>query len=192
MTEKSFTEKVIEVQRNLKAPKSQFNKFGGYKYRKCEDILEAVKPLLAERGLYLTINDDIVVVGDRYYIKATATITDGNQSLSNTAFAREEEAKKGMDASQVTGTASSYARKYALNGLLAIDDTQDADATENSSAAKKPRRADSADKARAIAEVYAASSVEAIGNIYRSYPPLAKDTDFITACAQAKQKLKNA
>jgi len=117
--------RLAEIQQNLKAPKGQFNKFGGYNYRSCEDILSAVKPLLGD--LVLTVNDEMVMHGDRFYIKATASITDGENTISATGFAREAEAKKGMDASQITGTASSYARKYALNGLLAIDDTKDAD-----------------------------------------------------------------
>ena len=124
-----FIKKLSKVQSELKAPKNQRNNFGNYNYRSCEDILEAVKPLLAREGLVLTVCDDIALVGDRYYIKATATITDGVNSLSNSAFAREEESKKGMDSSQLTGATSSYARKYALNGLLCIDDTKDADAT---------------------------------------------------------------
>lgn len=121
---------LVKIQSELKAPKGQFNSFGKYKYRSCEDILEAVKPLLAKQNVTLTIADDIVSVGDRIYVKATATLTNsaGEKEIS-TAFAREEESKKGMDASQVTGTASSYARKYALNGLFCIDDTKDADAT---------------------------------------------------------------
>ena len=123
-----FIKKVVYVQNTLKAPKNQRNNFGNYNYRSCEDILEAVKPLLAAQTLVLTVCDDIVQVGDRYYIKATATITDGVNKLENSAFAREEESKKGMDASQLTGATSSYARKYALNGLLCIDDTKDADA----------------------------------------------------------------
>lgn len=131
MADKTFTERVIAVQSQLKAPKNQRNNFGGYNYRNCEDILEAVKPLLKAEGLYLTITDDIVVLGDRFYVKATATLTDGERSLSNQAFAREEATKKVMDGSQVTGAASSYARKYALNGLLAIDDTKDADTLNN-------------------------------------------------------------
>lgn len=122
-------DKLIEVQAALKAPKGQFNKFGGYAYRSCEDILEAVKPLLAERGMQLTLTDEPVEVGGRVYIRATATVEDGSASVSASAYAREAEAKKGMDESQVTGTASSYARKYALNGLFLIDDTKDADAT---------------------------------------------------------------
>lgn len=122
-----FIEKVSKIQQGLKAPKNQRNNFGGYNYRSCEDILEAVKPLLG--GLILTLNDEIIQVGDRVYVKATATITDGDHSVSTTANAREPLAKKGMDESQITGAASSYARKYALNGLFDIDDTKDADAT---------------------------------------------------------------
>lgn len=121
--------KLVNIQAELKAPKGQYNSFGGYKYRSCEDILEAVKPLLRTFGLYITISDTIEEVGGRIYVKATATISDGENQISTTAYAREAETKKGMDESQVTGTASSYARKYALNGLLAIDDTKDADAT---------------------------------------------------------------
>lgn len=122
-------EKLAKVQQELKAPKGQYNSYGGYRYRSCEDILEAVKPLLIANGLVLTINDDVVQIGDRYYIKATAIIKDinGDGVAHNTAYAREDENKKGMDGSQITGTASSYARKYALNGLFLIDDTKDAD-----------------------------------------------------------------
>jgi len=124
-----FIKKLSKVQSELKAPKDLFNKFGGYSYRSAEGIMEAVKPLLAREGLILTVCDDIVLVGERYYVKATATITDGVNSLSNSAFAREAGEKKGQDDSQITGATSSYARKYALNGLLCIDDTKDADAT---------------------------------------------------------------
>ena len=120
--------KLIEVQAALKAPKGQYNSYGGYSYRSCEDILEAVKPLLSERDMQLTLSDEPVEVGGRVYIKATATVTDGSESATATAYAREAEEKKGMDESQITGTASSYARKYALNGLFLIDDTKDADA----------------------------------------------------------------
>lgn len=130
-----FIEKIVAIQSELKAPKGQYNFFGKYNYRSCEDILEGVKPLLAKHGLVLTIQDEIELIGDRYYVKATATITDGKEQLSTDAYARESLDKKGMDASQVTGSTSSYARKYALNGLLAIDDTKDADTMDNS---KKP------------------------------------------------------
>jgi len=125
----NIDERLIHIQGELKAPKSQENKFGGYKYRSCEDILEAVKPLLKKEKVTLTISDDIVEVGGRVYVKATATLSDGEDTISTSAFAREAETKKGMDDSQITGSASSYARKYALNGLFAIDDTKDADAT---------------------------------------------------------------
>jgi hypothetical protein len=122
-----LTNKLAMIQQKLKAPKSQVNTFATYKYRSCEDILEAVKPLLND--LVLTISDDIVEVGGRVYVKATASLSSGSGSVSTTAFARESLSKKGMDDSQITGSASSYARKYALNGLFCIDDTKDADAT---------------------------------------------------------------
>ena len=122
-----LTKKLALIQQKLKAPKSQVNTFATYKYRSCEDILEAVKPLLAD--LVLTISDDIVEVGGRVYVKATASLSSGSGVISTTAFARESLSKKGMDDSQITGSASSYARKYALNGLFCIDDTKDADAT---------------------------------------------------------------
>ena len=123
-------EKLNLIQTKLVAPKGQFNSFGKYKYRSCEDILEALKPLLKETGVVLRINDELVQIGDRYYIKATAEITDGeNLSIAVNAFAREPENKKGMDEAQITGATSSYARKYALNGLFCIDDTKDADST---------------------------------------------------------------
>ena len=125
-------EKLTAIQTELKAPKGQFNKFGNYKYRSCEDILEAVKPLLAKYKCSLTIGDEIAQIGDRYYIKAVATLLDNDSedTIGNTAYARESFEKKGMDESQITGTASSYARKYCLNGLFLIDDTKDADTNE--------------------------------------------------------------
>jgi len=119
--------KLSQIQSEVKAPKGQFNSFGKYHYRSCEDIVEAVKPILNKHGFALLLTDEVTEVGGRVYVRATATITDGKESYAATAFAREEETKKGMDASQITGTASSYARKYALNGLFAIDDTKDAD-----------------------------------------------------------------
>lgn len=119
--------KLSQIQLEVKAPKGQFNSFGKYRYRSCEDIVEAVKPVLNKYGFALLLTDDVIEVGSRVYVKSTATITDGKEIYTASAFAREEETKKGMDASQITGTASSYARKYALNGLFAIDDTKDAD-----------------------------------------------------------------
>ncbi|ELY2671825.1 ERF family protein [Cronobacter sakazakii] len=126
---KEFYARLAKIQAHLNAPKNQYNSFGKYKYRSCEDILEGVKPLLD--GLFLSISDEIVLIGDRHYVKAVATITDGETSHSATAMAREEESKKGMDAAQVTGATSSYARKYCLNGLFGIDDAKDADTDEH-------------------------------------------------------------
>lgn len=124
-------EKLLAIQTKLKAPKGQYNKFGNFNYRSAEDILEAVKPLNAEQGLLLTITDEIKEVGGRIYVVATATVSDGTDELKVSAFAREPENKKGMDESQITGATSSYARKYALNGLYAIDDNKDADTDEH-------------------------------------------------------------
>lgn len=121
--------KLLKIQMELKAPKNQTNSFGGYNYRSCEDIFEAVKPLLQEEGLVLRVTDELVNIGERYYIKATAILADGNDIIENVAYAREEETKKGMDGSQITGASSSYARKYALNGLFLIDDVKDSDTT---------------------------------------------------------------
>ena len=123
--------KIINIQQKLKAPKTQRNNFGNYNYRSCEDILEAVKPLLEENKCFLVITDEIINLGNRYYVKATAKLIndDGALIAENNGIAREEESKKGMDGSQITGASSSYARKYALNGLFGIDDTKDSDYT---------------------------------------------------------------
>ena len=149
----SLVQKLQAVQAELKVPKSQFNSFGKYKYRSLEDIVEAVKPLLNQVGAFLTLSDEIVCIGAdlkpvliedqllggvRFYVKATARFSDGDQSIEVTASAREPDYRKGMDVSQVTGTASSYARKYACNGLFAIDDTKDADDMDNTPAERKP------------------------------------------------------
>lgn len=130
--ENKIITKLATIQKKLKAPKNQFNKFGNYKYRSCEDILELLKGLLEKTETSLKISDELVLLGDRFYVKATATLYDleSKEKIENTAYAREEETKKGMDGSQITGTASSYARKYALNGLFLIDDTKDADTNE--------------------------------------------------------------
>lgn len=125
MAEKRIYKELARIQQELKAPKNMFNSFGRYSYRNAEGILESVKPLL--NGLVMVINDEPVCIGDRYYIKATVTITDGDESVSATAYAREDQDKKGMDGCQITGACSSYARKYALNALLMIDDSKDSD-----------------------------------------------------------------
>ena len=126
-------EKLSAIQVQLNAPKNQYNSYGKYNYRSCEDIFEGLKPFLEETKTAVTVNDEVVFIGERYYIKATATLHDceSGQSISNTAYAREELTKKGMDASQITGSTSSYARKYALNGLFCIDDVKDADSRDN-------------------------------------------------------------
>jgi len=130
MEKSEFYARVSDIQQELKAPKGQFNKFGKYNYRSCEDIIEGYKKLPFK--IILKISDEVVAVGDRIYIKATATLTDGDNEFSCTGFAREALTKKGMDESQITGAASSYARKYALNGLFCIDDSKDADSMDNS------------------------------------------------------------
>lgn len=129
----AILEKLNIIQSKLKAPKGQYNKFGNYAYRSCEDILEALKPLLAQTKTVLTIKDDIEFIGDRYYLRAICTLHDAEsgEKIENAAYARETDTKKGMDAAQITGSVSSYARKYALNGLFAIDDTKDSDTNEN-------------------------------------------------------------
>ena len=127
-----FYEKIVKVQTELKAPKGQYNSFGKYKYRSCEDIVESVKPLLNQVGLFLTLNDEIVLIGERYYIKAIVNLVDietGKTIAETIGYAREEESKKGMDGSQITGASSSYSRKYALNAMFMIDDVKDSDTT---------------------------------------------------------------
>ena len=165
---------LLQIQSELKAPKGQFNAYGKYKYRSCEDILEAVKPILKKCNCTLLLSDSLVYVGDRYYIKATATLINAEgKSVSTEAYAREEETKKGMDASQITGASSSYARKYALNGLLCIDDNKDSDTTntgDNTPAAPaKASKEDNAEVEKAIAEINAAKSKEELINAIAKY-----------------------
>jgi hypothetical protein len=152
-----------EIQKKLKAPKGQKNSFGGYMYRSCEDIVEAAKPILAEYGYHLNMSDDVVGVGARVYIKATCRVLEGEKVVAeSTALAREAENKKGMDDSQITGTASSYARKYALNGLFAIDDTKDADTDEHRNHVNKTEKpkAVSADQAAEINDLITESQTD--------------------------------
>lgn len=163
-------EKLGVIQSKLKAPKGQYNSFGKYKYRSCEDILEAVKPLLAETKTVLCITDRMEVVGDRIYVRAETHLKDAEDSSSEivtVAYAREEESKKGMDSSQVTGAASSYARKYALNGLFCIDDNKDSDSTNTGGSgkatAKKP-------ESKEPVEMITSENVMSIQNIIDKYP----------------------
>lgn len=181
------------IQTELNAPKGQYNSFGKYNYRSCEDILHALKPLLAEAGFTLVITDEIVMVGSRYYLQATCTIRDGGGKViaENKAYAREAEAKKGMDESQITGTASSYARKYALNGLLMIDDTKDADTDENAKVKKEaatPRVPHDKQLADNLEAMEASTNLPMLKILARAA------TDYFTkweqpkACAQIKAK----
>ena len=174
--------KLAIVQQKIKVEKGQYNKFGGYNYRSCEDILKAVKPLCEETKTTIILDDELILVGERYYIQATATISDGNEKISTKAFAREEEAKKGMDGSQITGSASSYARKYALCGLLAIDDGIDSDKTNTGEAEVKPVKKPAPkgnlgtiDFNVKDKEIKGATSVEEVRKIYATIPvPLQK------------------
>lgn len=157
-------EKINKIQVELKAPKSQRNNFGNYNFRNCEDILEALKPLLLREKIIIQLSDELVQTGDRFYIKATATLIDveSGEKHSTTAFAREELSKKGMDGSQITGASSSYARKYALNGLLAIDDTKDSDTTNthNNDEPKNQKKQVSTEEKRKNGENYIAKNTQ--------------------------------
>lgn len=186
-TTKDKVSELVFIQSKLKAPKNQENKFGGYKYRSCEDILEAVKPLLEQVNCSLTVSDDIVQVGDRIYVKATATLHTPTQTFVNTAFAREALSKKGMDESQVTGAASSYARKYALNGLFCIDDTKDADALN----VNKEYTQDSLQEAFEIVkpEIMTAPSKQHLMNIYNENPALHNYKPFMEAMTRRKKEV---
>lgn len=196
---------LIAIQSELKAPKSQFNKFGGYKYRKAEDILEAVKPLLNKQKCTLTITDDIVMVGNRIYVKATATIKNEKGECETTnGWAREEESKKGMDGSQITGASSSYARKYALNGLFAIDDNADSDTTndgQHQEAQQQTQTQQPTAQQSASPQYHPNDLNEGLGYLSRCvskdnllwviqhYQPLCSNTQFMQAVSAKKKQL---
>lgn len=159
-------EKLKEVQLALKVPKNQRNEFGKYNYRSCEDIVEAAKPLCIEHGLVLTLSDEIVEVAGRVYVKSTAKLTEGKTSVETQGWAREAETKKGMDESQITGAASSYARKYALNGLFAIDDTKDTDHTNDGTQAKSaPAKASKPDTSATDAVIKILSTAKSVDEL---------------------------
>lgn len=192
---------LIAIQSELKAPKSQFNKFGGYKYRKAEDILEAVKPLLAKQKCTLIITDDVVLIGNRIYVKATATIKNEKGECETTnGWAREEETKKGMDGSQITGASSSYARKYALNGLFAIDDNADSDTT-NDGQQQTHQQAQTQAQQPASNQFNTNDLNEGLGYLSRCvskdnllwviqhYQPLCSNTQFMQAVSAKKKQL---
>lgn len=197
---------LITIQSELKAPKSQFNRFGNYKYRKAEDILEAVKPILSKQKCTLILTDDIVMVGNRIYVKATATLKNEKGEMeTTTAFAREEDTKKGMDGSQITGAASSYARKYALNGLFAIDDNQDSDTTntENQQTVQQatPASAQAQPQQQAAQQWHPNDLAEAmkfLGNctsrehlvwVAKTYQPLMSNAQFMQALSAKRKDL---
>lgn len=192
---------LVTIQQKLKAPKGQTNKFGGYRYRSCEDILESVKPILSESKCSLTLSDEMVQVGSRIYVKATATLTnDKGDNQIVTAYAREEEVKKGMDGSQITGASSSYARKYALNGLFCIDDTKDSDATNTHDKDEKhtenaPTNTKSsadvnsavytgAQLKKAVAEMMAVKSRKELEAVWYQCPAMQNNTEFRNACME--------
>lgn len=192
---------LIAIQSELKAPKSQFNKFGGYKYRKAEDILEAVKPLLAKQKCTLIITDDVVLIGNRIYVKATATIKNEKGECETTnGWAREEETKKGMDGSQITGASSSYARKYALNGLFAIDDNADSDTT-NDGQQQTQQQAQTQAQQQASNQFNSNDLNEGLGYLSRCvskdnllwvilhYQPLCSNAQFMQAVSAKKKQL---
>jgi len=162
------------IQTQLKVGKDNRNEFGKYNYRNCADILEAVKPLMPE-GYSITLSDDLVMVGERYYIKATALLTNGSESHSVTAYARESLDKKGMDDSQITGTASSYARKYALNGLLAIDDTKDADTDEHTAQRNKPAKTAKPDPI-VSQSIHACTNIDELKAVWKGLTPEQRET----------------
>ena len=176
----TLQEKLIAIQRDLKAPKSQFNAFGKYRYRSCEDILEAVKPLLFREGVVLTIADDLLAENGRFYVKASATLSYQDERICSSAFAREDETKKGMDGSQITGAASSYARKYALNGLFCIDDTKDADATNTGEQQPVQEQQPSQDKfyTQAMNELSLATTVDELKKVWSKYKTLQNNETF--------------
>ena len=196
---------LIAIQSELKAPKSQFNKFGGYKYRKAEDILEAVKPLLNKQKCTLIITDDVVLIGNRIYVKATATIKNEKGECETTnGWAREEESKKGMDGSQITGASSSYARKYALNGLFAIDDNADSDTTndgQHQEAQQQTQTQQPAAQQTASTQYHPSDLNEGLGYLSRCvskdnllwviqhYQPLCSNTQFMQAVSSKRKEL---
>jgi hypothetical protein len=172
----------MTIQSNLKAPKGQYNNFGKYKYRSCEDILESVKPLLSQHDCALVITDDIVMLGERIYVKATAKLICGSEHIESSAFAREEDTKKGMDSSQVTGAASSYARKYALNGLFCIDDTKDSDTTNTGQ--------ESSERDKAIKEAKSAKTMKELESVWNKYTSLKTDAAFKSLIRELKKKFE--
>ena len=188
---------LIRIQNELKAPKGQYNSFGKYSYRSCEDILEAVKPLLSSYDCILTLSDEITLVGERYYVKATAILlNDAGKKVEVTAYAREEADKKGMDGSQITGAASSYARKYALNGLFCIDDNKDSDTTNTEAKSKKSALAKvetaghtNADLELAVQEMKEAKTVKDLQGVWIRWRAFQSNAEFMKLKDAKKKEL---
>lgn len=167
MSTQTIHKALLRIQGNLKAPKGKYNNFGGFNYRSCEDILNAVKPLLQETETTLVLTDEVVLIGDRFYVKATATLSNGTDTpIVTSALAREDLTKKGMDGAQLTGATSSYARKYALNAMFAIDDNADNDAMNNHN------DDDTSLEAQALHDVYASQTKDALKAVYNKYTEL--------------------
>lgn len=205
MDKKSLNERLISIQSELKAPKDKFNTFGGYTYRSAEGIMEAVKPLLAKYGVSLVVSDEINLIGNRFYVKATAMLSSDGEHISVSAFAREADTKKGVDDAQLTGATSSYARKYALNGLFCIDDNKDADTEEyhnQQQNAPKPQarqqpnpqpQAQAVDNETlqiALSEVRAAQSRQSLEEIFPRYAMLQQDNTFRNEYRKRMNELK--
>ena len=180
---------LIDIQSKLNAPKGQFNKFGNFHYRSCEDILSALKPLLKEQKCTLTLTDDIVMIGTRIYVKANAVLTnEKGETVSTAALAREEETKKGMDGSQITGSSSSYARKYALNGLFAIDDTKDADTRDNT--VSTDIGIDEKFNNYVVPAIQQARSKDELKKIYNTYADMRQYAPFINALSEKRKSFE--
>lgn len=185
---------LLKVQTALKAPKEKQNSYGGYAYRSCSDILEAVKPLLAENHLLLTLSDDVKLIGAHYYIVATAAVSLDDLSepaIAVTGYAREPESRKGMDDAQVTGSTSSYARKYALNGLFLVDDSRDADALGTQPQPQQQTKQPSPSLEQALAEASTVGSRMALTNYWNKYPQYQGDPKFLAAVESLGKKFPN-
>lgn len=203
----TLNEKLIVIQSELKATKDKFNKFGGYAYRSAEGILEGVKPLLRKFDVSLVISDEVQLIGNRFYIKATATLKSGDETVSSSAFAREEESKKGIDGAQLTGATSSYARKYALNGLFCIDDNKDADTEEyhnqqqtaktTQQPVQQPAPQQSVQAAVVIPPaimnaITAAKTVAELSAIWKANPQFQTVPQFVNSISERKKQVKAA
>lgn len=185
MVNKEFLKMVRDISLQLNVPKSKYNEFGKFKYRSCEDIFTAFKKLVSEKkyNVVLTCNDEIVLIGNRFYIKSVATLTDGENSVSNEGYAREEEVKKGMDGAQITGTASTYARKYALNGLFLLDDADDPDDPDTT---RKTKQSDNYRK-----DIPNLKTINELTEYWNSHTDFQLDKEFTELMSKRKKELLN-